>query len=53
MDISLSRLIVELLFFSIVLLFYPRGICCHRVSVRPSVTSRSSTKTAKRRITQT
>jgi len=32
---------------------YLRGICCHRVSIRLSVTSRSSTKTAKRRITQT
>ena len=30
-----------------------RHICCRRVSVRPSVTSRHCTKTAKRRITQT
>jgi len=29
------------------------GIGCRRVSVRPSVTSRCSTETAKRRITQT
>ena len=29
------------------------GISCRRVSVRPSVTSRCSTKTAKHRITQT
>ena len=32
---------------------YVRGICCRRVSVRLSVASRSSTKTAKSRITKT
>ena len=33
--------------------FYRVDICCQRVSVRPSVTSRCSTKTAKQKITQT
>ena len=33
----------------LVLLYYPRdGICCHRLSVRPSVTCRCCTKMAKR-----
>jgi len=32
---------------------YSAGVSCRRVSVRPSVTSRCSTETTKRRITQT
>ena len=33
--------------------FYRAMLCCVRPSVRPSVTSQCTTKTAKRRITQT
>ena len=33
--------------------FYRATLCCHRVSVSPSVTSQCSTKMAKPRITQT